>query len=262
MPSKPAYPAARRGDMPKYRLIARELARDIREGRYGVGTMLPGEAELSEIFGASRFTVREALRSMSESGLVSRRRGAGTLVISANPAGAFVYRLSSTDEILKYPEETHRENLFTGLVHADPDLASKIDCPIGKQWFRISGIRRSDISDLPISWSDIYVEPELAERIAGGEDGRTPIYQQIEEATGVSVIDAQIRMFASSIESKLAHLLRVAVGTPALSIVRRYLDRDGRNFETTLTVHPENRFEYSMELERESVGETSEGKRL
>lgn len=260
MPSKPSDPASRPGETPKYRQIARDLSRDIREGRYGVGTMLPGESELSEIFGASRFTVREALRNMSESGLVSRRRGAGTRVISANPAGAFVYRLSSTDEILKYPEETHRENLFTGLVQADPDLASKIDCPIGKSWFRISGIRRSDVSDLPISWSDIYVQPELAEHIVEGEDGRTPIYQQIEQATGVTVIDAQIRMFASSIESKLASLLRVGVGTPALSIVRRYLDQDGRNFETTLTVHPENRFEYSMELEREAVGEKTRGK--
>ena len=239
---------------PKYRQIARALTREIEDGTYPIGTMLPGEAELSEMYQTSRFTIREALRNISDLGLVARRRGSGTKVVSTKPAGAFIYRLSSTAEILKYPTETRRENLFTGLIHTDPDLADKINCPIGKTWYRISGIRRSDASDLPISWSDIYVLPEFEQYLSTDEDGRSPVYEKIEKATGVSVIDAEIRIFASSIDGRLASLLKVAVGTPALSIVRRYLDQDGRNFETTLTVHPEKRFEYSMQLHREPMG--------
>lgn len=244
----------RTDNTPKYRQIARKLTEGIAGGKYPVGTMLPGEAELCQMYSTSRFTVREALRSLTDRGLVDRRRGSGTRVVSTNPASAFVYRLGSTAEILKYPEETRRENLFQGLIHADPDVASKLDCPIGKNWYRISGIRRSDASDVPISWSDIYVLPEFADVLEHEDTGRTPVYEQIERATGVSVIDAVIRIFASSIDGKLASLLQVAVGTPALSIMRRYLDQEGRNFETTLTVHPEKRFEYSMQLHREPVG--------
>lgn len=236
---------------PKYRQIARDLAREIREGKYAVGSMLPGEWQLSELFGASRFTIREALRSLSENGMMSRRRGSGTRVEAASPANAFVYRLSSTEETLKYPEVTRRENLFTGLIHTDPELASNIDCPIGKEWYRISGIRRSVAGDMPISRSDIYLLPELSGVVDWGEDGRTPVYELVEWATGVSVAHAQIRTFASAIWGELANLLQVADGTPALSIIRRYRDQDGRNFETTLTVHPKHRFEYSMELQRE-----------
>lgn len=238
----------------KYRRIAQELMRDIEDGKYPVGTMLPGEAELSNMYKTSRFTVREALRNISERGLVARKRGSGTKVLSQKPTGAFIYRLSSTAEILKYPVETRRENLFMGLIHTDPDLADKIDCPIGKNWYRISGIRRSDASDVPISWSDIYVLPEFESFLADDEDGRIPVYERIEKSAGVSVIDAEIRIFASSIDGRLANLLQVAVGSPALSIVRRYLDINGRNFETTLTVHPEKRFEYSMQLHREPLG--------
>lgn len=245
--------------VPKYRQIASLLTREIERGTYPVGSKLPVEADLTAMYGASRFTVREALRSLAERGLVDRKRGAGTRVVSANPPSAFVYRLSSTAEILKYPEETRRENLFAGRIHADPDLANKIDCPIGKSWYRISGIRRSDSRDLPISWSDIYVLPEFEEFLAESEDGRTPVFEQIEQATGVSVIDAEIRIFASSIDGDLASLMQVAVGTPALTIVRRYLDQAGRNFETTLTVHPEKRFEYSIQLRREPVAQ--EGRR-
>ena len=77
------------------------------------------------------------------------------------------------------------------------------------------------------------------------------MFEQIEAATGIAIVDAEIRIFASSIDGRLASLLQVAEGTPALSIMRRYLDRDGRNFETTITVHPERRFEYSLQLHRE-----------
>lgn len=240
---------------PKYRQIARRLTQEIVGGKYPIGSMLPAEAELSEEWRTSRYTVREALRTLSDRGLVERRRGSGTRVVSTNPERAFVYRLSSTDEILKYPEVTRRENLFTGLVHADPDLSAKIDCPIGTCWFRTSGIRRSNSNDLPIAWSDIYVLPEFASILEQSDKGQKPVYQQIEDATGVAVVDAVIRTFASSITGQLAGLLQVAEGTPALSMVRRYLDEDGRNFETTLTVHPEKRFEYSMHLHREPTGQ-------
>jgi DNA-binding GntR family transcriptional regulator len=46
-------------------------------------------------------------------------------------------------------------------------------------------------------------------------------------------------------------MLKVKVGSPALTIIRRYIDKEGQNFETTVTVHPEGRFNYSMEFRRE-----------
>lgn len=240
--------------VPLYRQIAAGILASITDDVYPVGSSLPTEADLCGEYGASRFTVREALRWLSEHGIIERKRGAGTKVIAKKPSEAFVYRLSSVDEMLKYPKNTYRENLFAGYIHADPELASKIDCPIGAEWYRISGLRRSDSSSLPISWSDIYVAPEFAKHLQE-EDvrQRVQVYEQIEQATGTTVYDAEINIHASAIDGKLAQLLEVAEGTPALSIVRRYLDDSGRNFETTITVHPEKRFEYSMRLHRDKV---------
>jgi len=239
--------------LPRYRQIATDILASITGDVYPVGSSLPTEAELCNEFGASRFTVREALRWLSEHGIIDRKRGAGTTVIAKGPAQAFVYRLSSIGEILKYPDNTYRENLFTGNIHADPELASKIGCPVGAEWFRISGLRRSDTSALPISWSDIYVAPELAKHVQEEQQQRVPVYEQIEQATGMTIYDAEINIFANAIDGKLAGLLEVAVGTPALSIVRRYFNDAGRNFETTITVHPEKRFEYSMRLHRDRI---------
>jgi GntR family transcriptional regulator len=236
---------------PRYRQIAGELMAEISGGVFAVGAMLPPEADLCERFCASRFTVREALRLLTDRGVIQRRRGAGTVVTSREGDIAFVQRMSSIAELLKYPPDTSRSNLFQGPIHADPALASTIDCPVGCEWFRISGLRLSDSGRVPISWSDIYILPELAETVVREDNGRRAVYEIIEQQTGISVYDAEIRMFASSIDGELARLMAVAEGTPALSIVRRYTDERGRNFETTVTIHPEKRFVYSMQLHRD-----------
>jgi len=241
---------------PRYRKIVTELLTSITDGDYPVGSTLPTESELCTKFDASRFTVREALRWLSEHGIVDRRRGAGTTVTATGPSNAFVYRLSSISELLKYPSETYRQNLFKGVLHADPELSSRLECPVGSQWYRISGLRRSDSSDTPICWSDIYVLPEYAEFLEHEEKGRIPVYEQIEKATGTIIYDAVIRIYASSLNGNLASQLEVAEGTPALTIIRRYLDERGRNFETTVTVHPEKRFEYSMHIARDRFNKT------
>ena len=59
---------------PRYMMLAREIVREIRSGLYPVGALLPAESELSTRFRVSRFTVREAIRKLTEAGLLSRHR--------------------------------------------------------------------------------------------------------------------------------------------------------------------------------------------
>lgn len=239
---------------PIYLQIAQDLLKSIRNGDYPVGSMLPPEVRLCEHYGASRFTVREALRWLTDHNLIDRRRGAGTTVKNSEPSTSFVYRLSALSEMLKYPEDTYRENLVSGMVQVDPQLASSIGSEIGHEWYRIGGLRKSDKSALPICWSDIYVLPEFAPLIADEATSHEPVFQRIERERGVMIANAQIRIFASSIDGELARILRVSDGSPALTFVRRYLDDTGRNFETTVTIHPEKRFEYALELHRDGAG--------
>ncbi len=60
--------------------IAAQLRRAILEGSYGYRERLPAERELAQHYGASRSTVREALKQLEESNLVVRRVGSGTFV--------------------------------------------------------------------------------------------------------------------------------------------------------------------------------------
>lgn len=64
--------------------IAVELRQAILMGDFLHSEKLPPERSLAETFGASRNTVREALRLLEEDGMVSRRIGSGTYVTFKN----------------------------------------------------------------------------------------------------------------------------------------------------------------------------------
>jgi DNA-binding FadR family transcriptional regulator len=71
-----------------YRQIADQLRQLIDHGEYPVGSRLPTERELAEIFGVSRPTVREALIALEVEGLLKIRVGSGIYVNARQPSEA------------------------------------------------------------------------------------------------------------------------------------------------------------------------------
>jgi len=66
---------------PKYRVIADDLRRKIDDGELAPGAQLPTEIELMEQHSASRNTVRDAIKLLTNLGLVETRPGQGTFVV-------------------------------------------------------------------------------------------------------------------------------------------------------------------------------------
>lgn len=65
-------------------MVFEALIKDILEGAYGAaGARLPAERELARALGASRATLRDALRRLTEWGVVEPRRGSGVIVRAA-----------------------------------------------------------------------------------------------------------------------------------------------------------------------------------
>lgn len=64
--------------------IKLEVMRRINDRRWQPGDLIPGEVELAEEFGCARATVNRALRELADSGLLDRKRKAGTRV-TLNP---------------------------------------------------------------------------------------------------------------------------------------------------------------------------------
>jgi DNA-binding GntR family transcriptional regulator len=68
------------GQQPKHRQIADELRGQINRGELAPGAQLPSEADLGHEYGASRTTVRAALATLTNEGLISSEAGRGSFV--------------------------------------------------------------------------------------------------------------------------------------------------------------------------------------
>jgi DNA-binding FadR family transcriptional regulator len=68
-------------------LAVGRLRQQITSGEWEVGARIPAEPVLTELIGVGRNTVREAVQSLVHAGMLERRQGSGTYVISDSELG-------------------------------------------------------------------------------------------------------------------------------------------------------------------------------
>ena len=100
-----------------WRQVADGIERGIADGRFAAGEKLPGEMEIAETYRVNRHTVRRALATLAERGLVRAERGSGTYVES--PA----HRLSAA----------FTDTLFRNRRRRWPGTAGPIDRCLGRR---------------------------------------------------------------------------------------------------------------------------------
>ena len=69
---------------PLSRQVSDQLEKMIEDGVYEVGSKIPTEPELMEMFSVSRNTLREAIQSLTSAGILEVKQGDGTYVRSNN----------------------------------------------------------------------------------------------------------------------------------------------------------------------------------
>jgi DNA-binding GntR family transcriptional regulator len=232
--------------------ISTQLRDDIFKGVFPLGSRMPTEGEMCEQFSASRYAVREALRILTDEGLVARRPRIGTIVAATKPTERFVQSVSSMQKLLNYPAGTIRKTIGTGYVEAGRELANILDCPVGERRFRIRALRYAVGSSVPLCYTDIYILPQYANIVNHPHHESMLVSDQIREVFGERAEKTLIEISASSIKQNIAKLLDVEPGTPSLTVTRRYTNARQEDYETTIAVHPASRYTYVFEFRRES----------
>ncbi|GAA4333867.1 GntR family transcriptional regulator [Pigmentiphaga soli] len=254
-PPLPGAPARRRGrapGAPLYRKIADALMADIAAGVYPVGSLLPTEAEFGERFGTGRHTVRDALRCLSDEGIILRRPGSGSTVIASGPRRRFVQSVSNFDQWFNYPADVRRQHVESAHVVADRALAAQLGVEDGSAWLRIGALRSAPSMKAPLCWVDIYVAPRLAAVTRERDHEVTPVHEQIERVSGERIAEVEVEISVGRVPERLASMLAAEPGSSALCLVRRYASESGELLQVTATVHPENRYVYAMKFRRET----------
>lgn len=99
--------------------VEERLLAYIRTKPVPTGCRIPNEFELSQLFGASRNTIREAVKLLVSKGVLDVRQGAGTFVISSSTADDDPLRLGRYNDRLQLALE-----LFDVRLMLEPEIAA------------------------------------------------------------------------------------------------------------------------------------------
>lgn len=187
------------------------LRRAIIAGEFPAGTKLPNEDRLSERFGVSRATIREAVRGLVEDSYLDRRHGSGTFV-----TGRPVLR-NSLDRNFSYTAYLESLGLRAGkqlldarVVPADVPTADRLAVPAGTPVVELRRVRTAD--GTPAIYSIDRLPADLID-IERDRDALGGSLYELLAARGESVVHAEAIVLPAVADGDIAAALRIAPGT-------------------------------------------------
>lgn len=143
----------------KSEAFTQTLKRNIQEGTYPYGTALPAERELAENFGLNRSTVRAAIQTLVEEGLLKKVQGKGTFVMRHARDNAYTHFRGMSELLKNHGYVPSSRILYTGPTPAGYKLSHLLQVGEDTVLYRIMRLRLGN--GLPVSIENTFVPYEL-----------------------------------------------------------------------------------------------------
>lgn len=186
---------------------------------------LPSESEIAERLSVSRATVRDALARLERDRVIIRRHGSGTYV---NPSAK---EFSTSIDILRDPtsliEMTGRKASI-GHHEAQPSVmteqaAKALDVPAGHPALTLSVLYLADAQ--PAVWIDGTIPVDDPRALA--PPAYVTLAQFVGQLTGQAITYSIATVEATTADSLLSQLLRVAPRRPLIRLLDVYMTDEG-----------------------------------
>lgn len=224
----------------RHQQLAEDLLAQIRDGSLSVGDQLPTELQLSKSNGLARGTVRRALDHLQQLGMISRRRGEGTVVVAIAPMARYQPVAQSATDIANLAVDTKLVSPEIKEVVADAALASRIGTEVGTPWLVAKGARVHRVGDgTPLCWSEHYLR---------ADSSRTEFLRGVFTAEDVRRTQVDQTIYADLLEPEIAAALHAKPGGAALVIVRYARNQTGRLVSVGFHIHPGDRYRITTVL--------------
>ncbi|WP_043837875.1 GntR family transcriptional regulator [Muricoccus aerilatus] len=214
------------------------------------GDRIPTEAEIGAHYGLSRITVRQAVTSLVDEGLLHRQQGRGTFVRLArreaplqNP-GHFLS--SAFDEGPPGAVRIHAAET----VPAPNWVASRLEIATDAPAHKIRRLLERD--GRPVAIRTSFVPLTLAPDLLS-VDLSPPLHLVLEEVFGLIAREAQERIEVIRADSFRARLLTIAEHEPLVMTERVAADALGQAIECTRTYYRADGFSFTRTLRRDEV---------
>lgn len=229
--------------MPLYFQVAQQIEDAIRSGLLPPGTRLSNELHLAEELGLSRPTMRQAIQHLVDQGLVIRKRGVGTQIVS-NPVRRQVELTSLYNDLENAGRRPRTDVLSFERITAPDHVAAQLGVAAGTEVFSVQRLRFA--SNEPLALLHNYLPAGLAQ-ITPARLRETGLYRLLQES-GIGMRSAAQTIGARRASPTEARLLDEPRGAPLLTMTRTAFDDTGRAVEFGNHVYRASRYSFELNL--------------
>ncbi|MFI7586148.1 GntR family transcriptional regulator [Spongisporangium articulatum] len=226
-----AHGLDRSSPMPLWAQLQQDLTRRLGSGEFDNG--FPGELELVEAYGVSRYTVREALRRLRESRLIDSAKGRGSWVRRGgdnNPPLGSLYSLFyevDAKGIQQRSVVVSQERVTSALA------ARELGLPEDTEFFYLERVRLAD--EQPMAHDQTWIPASVAAPLLDVDFAVSGLYDELAARCGVSLAGGRERISAVLPSDADRKLLEVPDDIACFEI-RRVSTVEARRLEFRLTV--------------------------
>ncbi|MFH8656189.1 GntR family transcriptional regulator [Streptomyces afghaniensis] len=229
--------------VPLYYQLAQQLEAAIEHGILAPGNLLGNEVDLSVRLGLSRPTVRQAIQSLVDKGLLVRRRGVGTQVVHSQVKRPL--ELSSLyDDLEEAGQGPTTQVVRHEVVPASCDVAAALCVAEGSEVIVLERLRCTH--GQPVALLCNYLPTSLLDL----DDARlesTGLYRMMRSA-GITLHSARQRVSARAAGAEEAARLDEEEGAALLTMQRTAYDDTGRPVEYGTHIYRASRYTFDFQL--------------
>lgn len=231
--------------LPLYHQIYERISEKIRSGEIPTGSIIPGENQLAKALDVSRITVKRALNDLASAGLVSRRRGRGTIV-TANTDLNFQQNVNDyLDNVSRLRRNTQGDVLNREDLTADEFISKRLQISLGSPVEKIT--HRLSLKNTVLSYVETFIPDDLARSFSEADLKKESLLTLLIKS-GINIKRAEQRLFAVSATPYIAKVMDTEIGTPLLKIHCVMVDVNDRPVEDIYAWYHSDRYQYQMTL--------------
>ncbi|MFF2011004.1 GntR family transcriptional regulator [Streptomyces sp. NPDC058195] len=249
MPKPTTDPAAlelgvdRTSPIPLYFQLAQQLEAAVGQGRLAPGSLLGNEIELAARLGLSRPTVRQAIQSLVDKGLMVRRRGVGTQVVHSSVRRPL--ELSSLYDDLEAMGANPATRVLRNTVEpADRATAAALGIAEGSDVHRVERLRYAHGE--PLALLRNHLPPGITD-LATGRLEATGLYRLL-RGSAITLHSARQAVGARLATAQEAAVLGEPEGAALLTMERTTFDDTGRAVEHGSHLYRASRYTFDFQL--------------
>lgn len=233
----------RSSPVPLYFQLSQQLEAAIERGALTPGTLLGNEIELAGRLGLSRPTVRQAIQSLVDKGLLVRRRGVGTQVVHSQVKRPL--ELSSLYDDLEAAGQRPETRVLRNTVEpASAEVAAALGVAEGDEVHLVERLRLAHGEPMA------YLRNHLPSGLLALDTPRleaTGLYRLMRGAS-ITLHSARQSVGARAATAEEGERLGEPAGAPLLTMQRTTFDDTGRAVEFGSHIYRASRYSFEFQL--------------